>query len=50
MAAFSNNKTLGYDRFQVLNEQVLDDFPSFNIDFMSKLNYGKFSKQDKYGI
>jgi len=48
IALFSNDASQGYDRFQVLNEQVLEDNPKLNIEMMAFLDYGKFSNQTKY--
>jgi hypothetical protein len=43
-AAFSNNVTLGYDRYQVFNPPEVDaGRPSLWIDYYQKLDYGKFS-------
>jgi hypothetical protein len=47
-ALFSNNSAYGFDRFQILNEQVLGVDPTLNIHFMADVDYGKFSQQSKY--
>lgn len=46
-ALFSDDPKQGYDRFQVLNEQVLPVFPTFWIDAVSTVNYGKVILEHK---
>jgi hypothetical protein len=49
-AFVSNDPSHGYDRFQIMNEQVIGFDPASDIELLASMNYGKFINQHKYSF
>ncbi|KAJ5074234.1 hypothetical protein M0811_00863 [Anaeramoeba ignava] len=44
-AIYSNEKNIfGFDRFQILNQEILSESPLFYVDFIMDLGYAKFNE------